>query len=80
MSEDTDKNLTELIFRLNKLYFLATLRNTFAIFFHIFNGIEFLHIFSTIHQQFIKLLGKLNVAEIETNGVKELPTIRGKND
>lgn len=59
---------------------LTAFGNGFAIFLHIFDGVELFDIFTTVHEEFVKFLGELDVVEIETDRVEELLAIGCKNN
>jgi hypothetical protein len=80
MPYNPDQSFAKLIFGFEVSNLLATLGNRFAVFFHVFDRIELFHILTTVHQEFIKTLWKLNVAVVKTYRIKKISTIRCKND
>lgn len=80
MPQNPDESSAQLIFGFEMDNLLTAFGNGFAIFFHIFDGVEFFDIITTVHEEFVKFLGELDVVEIETDRVEELLAIGCKND
>lgn len=80
MPQYPDQSFAKLIFGFEVFNLLATLRNGFAVFMHVLDGIEFFEILTTVHQKFVESLWKLYVAVVETYGIKKFPSVRCKDD